>query len=151
MASEFSGTPLAGGYNHYRKLAETHAPDVTRQIADFESSKNQPIQGFGDHLRTHIRKLDLGYMIEDLHHRHVAVWEGNRGGEMVLPARLHALLLKCSTKGWSDGETLMALAREVWTQLLRTHVRFELNCFSSCPMFDFSARGLAHARGSRLK
>lgn len=140
-----------GCSTYYRKLAETHAPTFTQWIADFENAANQPIQGFGDHLRKNIIERDLAYMQYDLHHRHVAVWEENRGGEMVLPARMHTLLTKCTTKGWSDGETLLALGREVPTQLLYTRDCFELNCFNSCRLFDFPARGLAHARGSRLK
>ena len=99
--------------NYYRKLAETHAPAITKQIAEFEQSSIQPIQGFGKQLRTLILEKDLGYTVENMHHSHVAGWEENRQGEMVLPARMLTLLNKCVAKGWSDDETLLALAREV--------------------------------------
>lgn len=99
--------------SHYAELARKYAPEVTKRIAEFEEAGNQPVMNFGKVLRVWLLDKDLAYYVENMHHSHVAVWEENRGGEMVFPARLLTLLAQMCDKGWNDDETLLALGREV--------------------------------------
>ena len=98
--------------DYYAQLAKKWAPVFSTMIAEFETARNQPIQGFGAEMRRSLVDRDIAYYTQ-VHHKHVAVWEGNRDGEMLIPSRVHALLGIIASKGWNDDETMLAAGREV--------------------------------------
>lgn len=100
--------------SHYDEIAMKLAPEITEQIAAFESSVDQGgIQGFGSMLRDRLKEADLAYEIDNVNFAHVAVWEDNREKEMLIPARVSTLIGIFCAKGFAGKETLLALAREV--------------------------------------
>ena len=98
--------------DHYERLADQHAPVITEMIEELERANAQQIQALGDALRTYCETHDLGYF-DVVHHSQAGVREGNRNGEMILPARVYTLLAIILLKGWCARETLLALAVEI--------------------------------------
>ena len=97
---------------NFDQLAGERAAAINQKIARHDDSSNQQVQAIGSELRQELLDCGLAYS-ETVHHRYCGVDVDNRHGEMLFPIRVYELLQIITKKGWSWGETAMALAREV--------------------------------------